>query len=143
VAPLSIYLDASVVVPLFLIDSFVSRARVFLAATTSVLIVSDFVAAEFASVVGIRLRMKTLTLAEARRAFASFDAWIGAKTTPAATLAVDVQTATGFLRRLDLSLRAPDAINLAIAQRLGAEAATFDGKMAASARKLGIPLAQV
>jgi hypothetical protein len=38
-------------------------------------------------------------------------------------------------------LRTPDAINIAIAQRLDAALATFDAKMAFSARALGIELA--
>ena len=42
-----------------------------------------------------------------------------------------------FLRRLDLTLRTPDALHIAIAQRLAAELMTFDQKMAASARALG------
>jgi predicted nucleic acid-binding protein len=36
-----------------------------------------------------------------------------------------------------LPLRAPDAINIAIAQRLDTAIATFDDKMAACARALG------
>ncbi len=50
----------------------------------------------------------------------------------------DLDDAQTMLRRLDLVLRAPDAINLAIAQRLGAELATFDIRMAECARALGI-----
>ena len=53
------------------------------------------------------------------------------------TKAADVRAAEAFLRRLDLNRRAPDALNIAIAQRAGAALATFDGKMAAAARKLG------
>jgi predicted nucleic acid-binding protein len=143
VAPLSIYLDASVVVPLFVLDPFVGRARALLADSTAGLLVSDFVAAEFASVIGIRVRTRILTTAEARMAFSHFDAWTGARATLCPIDATDVRVAALFLRRLDLTLRAPDAVNLAIAQRLGAEVATFDTKMAASARKLGIPLVRV
>jgi len=38
---------------------------------------------------------------------------------------------------LDLTLRAPDAINIAIAQRIEADLLTFDDQLAASARALG------
>jgi hypothetical protein len=37
----------------------------------------------------------------------------------------------------DLPLLTPDALNIAIAQRVGAEILTFDKKMAVSARVLG------
>jgi predicted nucleic acid-binding protein len=43
-----------------------------------------------------------------------------------------------LVRRVDLGLRAPDAINIAIAQRCGAHLLTFDAKMARSARTLGV-----
>jgi predicted nucleic acid-binding protein len=48
-----------------------------------------------------------------------------------------------FLRRLDLALRTPDAINIAMAQRLGATLVTFDKKMAAAARSIGTAVAKV
>ena len=57
--------------------------------------------------------------------------------------AVDIAFAEAVLRRLDLNLRTPDAIYLAIAQRLGAELATFDIRMADCARQLGIPVVPV
>jgi predicted nucleic acid-binding protein len=38
---------------------------------------------------------------------------------------------------IDLPLRTPDAMHIAIAQRIGAEHLTFDNKMAAGARALG------
>jgi predicted nucleic acid-binding protein len=44
------------------------------------------------------------------------------------------------IRRLDLNLRAPDAINLAIALRLGAALATFDRRMTENARTLGLAI---
>ncbi|MGD9616467.1 MAG: PIN domain-containing protein [Alphaproteobacteria bacterium] len=53
----------------------------------------------------------------------------------------DVAAATIFLRRLDLTLRTPDAFHLAIAQRLGATLVTFDRRMAGSAGTLGVAVA--
>ena len=51
-------------------------------------------------------------------------------------ITADIKSALTFLRRLDLTLRAADAINIAIAQRIGLDLATFDQKMAASAAAL-------
>jgi uncharacterized protein len=51
--------------------------------------------------------------------------------------------AARFLRRLDLNLRAPDALNIAVAQRLGIAIATFDQRMAVAARRLGVPTARL
>jgi uncharacterized protein len=41
-----------------------------------------------------------------------------------------------------LPLRAPDAIHIAMAQRVGAALVTFDRRMAAAARALGIAAAE-
>jgi predicted nucleic acid-binding protein len=53
----------------------------------------------------------------------------------------DLAAATMFLRRLDPPLRTPDAVHIAIAQRLGTTLVTFDRQMAASARALGTAVA--
>jgi hypothetical protein len=52
----------------------------------------------------------------------------------------DIATA-GFIRRLDLTLRAPDAINIAIAWRVGVALATFDAGMASCGATLGVTVA--
>ena len=56
-------------------------------------------------------------------------------------LSSDVTAAASFIRRLDLTLRMADAINIAMAQRIGATLATFDVKMRDSARAIGVPVA--
>lgn len=109
-------LDASAIVPLFVNDHFTDRITAFLIANQPELIVSDFAAAEFASVIARAVRK-----VEARPA--------------------DMVGAASFMRRLDLNLRTPDALNIAIAQRLAAELVTFDEKMAANARQLGVSVA--
>lgn len=141
-AALSVYLDSSVVVPLFLPDVFAGKAAALLERVDGQVVVSDFVAAEFSSVVGIRLRNKDLTPSAARLAFSTFDSWCDLYAVSARTLASDVEDAKRFIRRLDLPLRTPDAINLAIARRLELELATFDRQMAVSARRLGISIAK-
>jgi uncharacterized protein len=54
---------------------------------------------------------------------------------------VDIQAATAIIRRMNLNLRAPDAINLAIAMRLNASIATFDRGLFANAQAFGIAVA--
>jgi uncharacterized protein len=53
----------------------------------------------------------------------------------------DIAQADLFVRRLDLPLLAPDAIHIAIAQRLRATLVTFDRQMATAARTLGLAVA--
>jgi predicted nucleic acid-binding protein len=46
-----------------------------------------------------------------------------------------------FVRRDGVALRTSDAVNVAIAQRLGAVLLTFDKKLASNARRLGLAIA--
>lgn len=133
------YLDASLVVALLTNDIFTDRAEAFLSAHAPVLVLSDYAAAEFASVIARRVRAQELTHDEARAAFVAFDLWAPRATTRVETSAVDIAMASAFIRRLDLNLRTPDAINIAITQRTAATLATFDTRMAANAVALGIP----
>jgi uncharacterized protein len=135
----TVYLDPSIIVALLIAEALTARAEAFIRAGAPVLIVSDFAATEFASGVSRKVRMGEITRDQARDGFAAFDAWSAAETQRIETVSADITAAQAFLRRLDLSLRTGDAIHIAIAQRLGAALATFDAKMAASARALGLP----
>ncbi|MBW4092806.1 MAG: type II toxin-antitoxin system VapC family toxin [Proteobacteria bacterium] len=135
---MSLYLDASVLVALLTHDPLTARAEAFFRAHTPSLVVSDFAAAEFASALARRVRTEDLTEAEARSAFTTLDTWAARATQRAETTPADVAAAGAYLRRLDLTLRTPDALNIAIAQRVGADVATFDTKMAVAARALGL-----
>ena len=87
------------------------------------------------------VRTQEITRELARAVFADFDMWRDRGTDAALATPADVLAAAAFIRRLDLTLRTADALNIAIAQRLDAALATFDVKMAASARALGLPVA--
>ncbi|MDQ2083366.1 type II toxin-antitoxin system VapC family toxin [Xanthobacteraceae bacterium Astr-EGSB] len=134
---MSLYLDASVLVALFMRDIFTERSDSFMRRQAPDMLISDFAAVEFASAVGLRPR-RDLTADEARLAFSSFDEWSARVPRCAGTQSSDVADAQAFLRRLDLPLRAPDAINIAIARRENASLMTFDAKMAVSAQALGV-----
>ena len=135
------YLDASFLVALFIKDALTAQADAFLRVKAPLLVISDFAAAECISAIGRQVRTGKLTITEARSAFVSLDAWAARATRRVETTAGDVRAADGYLRRLDLALRTPDALNIAIAQRIGAALAAFDKGMAASARFLGTDLA--
>lgn len=135
---MNVYFDTSAIVPVFVMDMFSSRIQAFFAAHAPDIFLSDFVSAEFASVVSARVRMKLLTNKIAQEAFANFDAWARRFAVDTPTLSADIREAEIMLRRLDMVLRAPDAIHLAIARRLSAELVTFDKRMADCARALGI-----
>jgi hypothetical protein len=138
---LSTYLDASVVVSLFTDDVLADNAAARVSRASRPIFVSDFGVAEFASGLGLRVRRAILSPALARRACDLLDDWLPASCRLVSVAPADIALATAWLRRFDLNLRAPDAIHLAIAARLGAPVATFDFGMEAAARVLGVALA--
>ena len=138
---LNAYADASVLVALFTPDAFYERAHRFMQDHQPIILVSDFAAAEFASALAKRVRTREISAAQAREAFVAFDAWAQFRGSRLETATSDVALAERILRRLELSLRTPDALNIAIAQRHGAALATFDIRMADAATALGVLLA--
>jgi predicted nucleic acid-binding protein len=136
-----LYLDTSLLVPLFTTEPLSAKAFEFLRANRTVLIVSNFAAAEFASAIGRRVRMREIVLDNARRLFSMFDGWLARSARRIEITGADVAACDAILRRLDTSLRAPDAIHIAIAQRLDATLVTFDRQMVDGARALGTAVA--
>lgn len=139
---MSVYLDASVVVSFFVNDPLSHRADRFMGSFEAG-IFSDFGAAEFASAIARRVRSRLLTPDDARATLADFDSWTVRAVGRVDTTSADIAAAAAYLRRLDLNLRTPDAVHLAIAQRLDAEVATFDERMASCAQALGVRVASL
>ena len=135
-----VYLDASVLVALLTDDPLTARADALFRTLAPVPIVSDFAAADFASALGRRVRTGEIAVAHARMAFADLDRWSEAVAERIDLGPGDVAAAAGFLRRLDITLRTPDALNIALCRRVSATLATFDDKMAAVASTLGLPV---
>lgn len=136
-----VYLDASVLVALFTDDASSTRADDFVKNSALVFHLSDFGAAELASAIARKVRTGDIAPESARSALANFDIWRDRTPVVHATQGDDILRAETFIRRLDLNLRAPDAIHIAIALRLGLTLATFDERMAACARGLGLVVA--
>jgi len=138
---LKAYLDANVLIALFTVDLFTARAKSFLSSEKPILLVSDFACAEFASGIARLVRMEAFTIRDAQIIFSDFDAWMERPTLRVEPITTDVRAAEAFVRRLDLTLRAPDALHIAMEQRTASVLITFDEKMAACARALGTPVA--
>jgi predicted nucleic acid-binding protein len=138
---MSAYLDTSVLVALFADDVHSERAQSFLDVAPSPLIISDFGAAEFASVVARFVRMRQMERNVALKLFTDFDTWTAHAVQRIEAGAADIAAASVMLRRLDLTLRTQDAIHIAVAQRAGADLATFDARQAAAAGALGLAVA--
>lgn len=135
------YLDASVLIALLTTDALTGRAEAFLKVYAPILVVSDFATAEFSSAMARRVRTGELTAAEAASAFSVLDAWVARVAEHVEIAPADLRIAERYLRRLDLTLRAPDAIHLALSQRADAALATFDAKLSAVAVRIGAAIA--
>ena len=132
---MTLYLDASALIPLFITESRTVDAESALRGRVPV--VSDLAIAEFSAGIARRFRMRDIREADALTVFSNFDAWVASARRETVT-AEDLLTAITLVRRFDLGLRTPDALNLAIATRCNASVLTFDDQMARAARSLDL-----
>lgn len=140
---MNVYLDASVLVPLVIQEVWTERAEALFGPRKDAIIVSDFAAAEFSAVIARATRDGTLDRRSAQAIYEAFDGWSAGSARRAVTEARDIAEAERLIRRLDLKLRAPDPVHLAVAMRLGLELATFDRRLAEAAGALGLPVAPI
>lgn len=131
-----IYLDASAAAPLFVAEARSAAAEA--AIRHQVVALSDLAIAEVSSAISRRVRERSLSKDAAESILSAFDAWGAVGTTRIEVMSSDFAAASAFVRRFDLGLRTPDALHLAIARRLGATILSFDLKLLAAARALGV-----
>lgn len=102
---MTIYLDASVLVPLLVKEASSSAVEALVNKHGGALVVSEFAAAEVASALS-RLARTGLMLADrATMLLAAFDAWRSNEADPADLEASDVHLASDYVRQFDLMLR--------------------------------------
>jgi len=134
----SLYLDASAIVPT-LVEEAASRAiDARLMAASDALIVSDFASAEVASAISRLVRMKFLAAEHGATLLREFDAWRATATAGVDFQPADFRLADVFVRRFDLGLRAPDALHLAVCRRGDHTLMTVDRRLAAAAEALRV-----
>jgi predicted nucleic acid-binding protein len=135
------YLDASVIVPVILVEAHTPLVNAWVRANTAYILVSDLAAAEVSSALSLAVRTGRTTEVEADELLLDFDGWRSALNNTADLEPVDIKTADAFVRRFDLKLRTPDAIHAATAHRIGATLITLDRRLLAAADALGIAAA--
>jgi predicted nucleic acid-binding protein len=134
----SLYLDASAILPIFVDETFSGAVAHFLQAADQPLIVSEFATAEVASELSRRVRTGALDLDAVLEGLAHLDVWRAAFTTDLDLQPSDVRLAGLFVRRLELGLRAPDALHAAVCRRTGHTLVTRDRRLAGAAEALGV-----
>jgi uncharacterized protein len=138
---LTIYLDTNVVVSLFTDDVFTPRAEAFFQARRGPFTISDLLAVEFSAVIARQVRTHLRHRTEALAILTEFDAWCSDSTERIPLTSEHFALAESHLRGLHLALSTPDALHIAVTQRIDAELATFDEQVATAARRLGLTLA--
>jgi hypothetical protein len=139
----SLYLDASVIVPTLVPEARSLTALAFLRSASDDLLVSEYAASEVASAISRLLRLREVDLAAADAALDQFDEWRRSDTKVADIIRVDFDNMSRLVRRFELKLRSPDALHLAISIRLGATLVTADGNLARAARDCATPIVRI
>lgn len=132
------YLDASVLLPLIVEEAASGAVDDFIDRDSGGLIVGDFAAAEVASALSRLVRTRVLDAHDASARLADFDVWRAADAQALDVERSDVRAAGLIVRRFELMLRTPDALHLAICQRLDAPLITLDRRLALAARAMGV-----
>lgn len=135
---MTLVLDASVMIPALVPEPATDKVQRFLGAVRGVVVLSDFAAAEVCSGISRLLRTREITLLTAQQRLQAFDVMRASFFEGASVEPDDVRSAQSIVRRFDLMLKTPDAVHVAIAQRLGGTLVTLDQRLAISARALGL-----
>jgi predicted nucleic acid-binding protein len=138
---LSVYLDASVVVSLFIRDEMTERARSALRTHLGLVTVSDWTLAETVSAIARAVRTRVLDREAAQHALAGIDLWVVRAADRVEVLSTDIREAELIIRSLETTLKAPDALHIVVARRMGLPLLSFDAAMAREAAALGIEVA--
>lgn len=132
-----VYLDTSAAVPLFVAEHASNAIDRWISMCESPIVSSDWIVTEFASALSIKERSGMLGTKDAKAAWRSFEMFCqsGLRLAPVSRQAFDV--AAKLVREPTHGLRSGDALHLAVAIEMGADAiATLDATMARSAKRL-------
>lgn len=135
---MSLYLDASVIVPLFIREASSDTVRAFVAEQDASLCISSYAAGEFASAVSRLVRMGLMATGDAQTRLALFDDWRDTDATGVMIENGDIRRATDIVRRFEHKLLMPDAVHAALCERHDFTLTTLDKRLAEAAERLGI-----
>ena len=126
---MTVYLDASVVLSIIMVDAHSDRAARWYAALQASVIISDLANLEVCAVISRELRATRFSREAADQALLDFDA-LRAGSEQATPNAQDFALADRLVRDFATKLAAADALHLASTISAGATLATFDARLA-------------
>ena len=139
-----IYLDTSVLVPLFLNEPMSLAIAEWHAKEKSELVSAAWCVTEFGSAVGIKQRTGAINAEQASAAWASFGRMVASDFRLLAVTPAHFHRAAELVLDASSGLRAGDALHLACAEAAGAkQIATLDEVLSRNARRLRIKLSRL
>ena len=134
-----VYVDTSVLVPLFLNDPHSPAVAHWYANETSELVAAAWCVPEFASALGIKQRTGAINAQQAQDAWARFERMVAADLRLLAVEPAHFHRAAELVLDAASALRAGDALHLACAEAAGAsQMATLDEVLSRNAQRLKI-----
>jgi len=134
------YIDTSFLVPYYLPEAASSAVQSKLQSLPEgSLIVSPLVRTEFASLLSRKVRAREMNEADARRTMSALDRHISKESLRLVPIiSRDFTQATEWIMTMNHSLRAPDALHLAVTARQDAVLWTLDKSLGSAATQLGL-----
>lgn len=123
---MSLYLDTSVVVPLFVEEGASLVTQRWIEDRAEDVFIADLVVTEFHSVMSRLVRMGILSHDRAETNRTNFDLWRDVVAQPLENLPIDIRVAGTFVRVPQPKLLTADATHLATCRRLDLTLATYD-----------------
>lgn len=133
-----VYLDASVLVPLFVDERVTANVREALRSLDERPALSEFAAGELASAFALMVRTGRLSAPRALDRLTAFDKWRGAQCAPCPIETDDLRFAGTLVRRFTIGPRMPEAVHLAVCARRGWTLMTGDARLVRASALTGV-----
>ncbi len=141
---MTLYLDTSLLIAALTDEADTVRVQAWLdRQDPSVLVISDWVVAEFSAAFSIKLRSRSITSAHRAAVLAKFATLAAESFGVLSVSTLQFRTAARFADQYALGLRAGDALHLTICADHGATLCTLDRRLGKAGPSLGVKTIQL
>jgi predicted nucleic acid-binding protein len=133
-----LYLDTCVLLAVLMPEAHSARAAAFLEQAPGPLAISTWSVTELHSALGLKVRTRALSPPQAETVLQGFESSLAPGLLQLEPESQDFRNANACLRGWSTTLRAADALHLAIASGRGATLCSLDAPFVAAARRLGL-----